>query len=252
MLLLLCFFAFFAGLFDAAVGGGGLIQIPALFNFLPGYSPAALFGTNKFAGACGTAFAAKSYIGRVSVPWRLVLPAAFGAFAMSFLGAATVNAIPQTVMRPVVLALLIVMAGYTFVKKDFGTARDERVIAPRDHFLAITIGGAIGFYDGLFGPGTGSFLMFLFVRVFAFDFLQASACAKLVNLATNIAALIFFVPAGKVLYAFAIPMAVCNIAGSIVGARLAMRKGAHFVRRLFLLMLTCLICKLAYDTFLRG
>lgn len=122
---------------------------------------------------------------------------------------------------------------------------------PRDHVFAITVGGIIGFYDGLFGPGAGSFLVFLFVRVFAFDFLQASACAKLVNLATNVAALLFFIPAGKVLYSYAIPMAVCNIAGALAGSWLAMHKGTAFVRRLFLVLLLFLIIRLTYDTFFR-
>jgi uncharacterized membrane protein YfcA len=245
----LCTFAFFAGLIDAAVGGGGLIQVPALFNFLPSYSPATLLGTGKVAGACGTAFAVRSYVGRVNIPWKLVLPAVVSAFMMSFLGAAAVSAIPQKFIRPVVLVLIVLMAIYTFIKKDFGSGRSERAIRPRDHVLAVTIGGVIGFYDGLFGPGTGSFLMFLFVRVFSFDFLQASACARLVNLGTNVAALIFFIPAGKVLYGFAIPMAVCNIAGALVGAWLAIHKGTHFVRRLFLALLVFLIIKLAHDTF---
>jgi uncharacterized membrane protein YfcA len=249
---LLCVFAFCAGLFDAAVGGGGLIQIPALFNFLPSYPAVALFGTNKLAGACGTAFAAKSYLGRVKVPWLLVLPAVASAFAMSFLGAATVGAVPQRLIRPVVLALIIAMAIYTFVRKDFGAMQGERVHRPRDRATAMLIGGAIGFYDGMFGPGTGSFLMFLFVRVFAFNFLQASACAKLVNLATNIAALAFFIPTGNVLYQFALPMAACNIAGALVGSRLALRYGTRFVRKLFLLMLLFLIAKLTYDTILRA
>jgi len=242
-------FAFFAGLVDAAVGSGGLIQVPALLSFLPNYSSATLLGTNKVAGACGTAFAARSYMGRVRIPWPLILPAVASAFVMSFLGAATVSSIPQEFIRVVVLVLTILMALYTFIKKDFGLMRSERAIVPRDHVFAITVGGIIGFYDGLFGPGAGSFLVFLFVRVFAFDFLQASACAKLVNLATNVAALLFFIPAGKVLYSYAIPMAICNIVGALAGSWLAMHKGTSFVRRLFLVLLLFLIIRLTYDTF---
>lgn len=246
---LLCMFAFFAGLVDAAVGSGGLIQVPALFSFLPYNSSATLLGTNKVAGACGTAFAARSYMGRVKIPWPLILPAVASAFVMSFFGAATVSAVPQEFIRSVVLVLTILMAFYTFIKKDFGLMQSERVIVPRDHVFAITVGGVIGFYDGLFGPGAGSFLVFLFVHVFAFDFLQASACAKLVNLATNVAALLFFIPAGKVLYSYAIPMAVCNIVGALAGSWLAMHKGTSFVRRLFLVLLLFLIIRLTYDAF---
>lgn len=246
---LLCLFAFFAGLVDAAVGSGGLIQVPALFSFLPYNSSATLLGTNKVAGACGTAFAARSYMGRVKIPWPLILPAVASAFVMSFFGAATVSAVPQEFIRSVVLVLTILMAFYTFIKKDFGLMQSERVIVPRDHVFATTVGGVIGFYDGLFGPGAGSFLVFLFVHVFAFDFLQASACAKLVNLATNVAALLFFIPAGKVLYSYAIPMAVCNIVGALAGSWLAMHKGTSFVRRLFLVLLLFLIIRLTYDAF---
>lgn len=246
---LLCLFAFFAGLIDAAVGGGGLIQMPALFNFMPSMASAPLLGTNKFAAACGTVFAAKSYVGRVRVPWKLVLPAAAAAFCMSFLGAAAVSAVPQHVVRPVVLVLLICMAIYTFIKKDFGSTPGMREFGRRERVLTVLIGGVIGFYDGLFGPGTGSFLIFLFIRFFAFDFLLASACAKIVNIATNVAALAFFIPAGNVMYGVAIPMAVCNVLGALTGTWIAVRRGAAFVRVLFLFLLVTLIMKLAYDIF---
>lgn len=245
--LFLCAFAFCAGLIDAAVGGGGLIQIPALFNLMPGTSPATLLGSNKLAAAFGTALAAKSWVSRVRIPWSLVLPAAATAFIMSFCGAMAVSVVPTSLMRPLVLVLIILMAIYTFLKKDFGAIQKPRTIGRRERLLALLIGGAIGFYDGLFGPGTGSFLIFLFIRCYALDFLQASACAKVVNLATNIAALTFFMGADKVLYAIALPMAVFNMAGALVGSRLAIKGGTRFVRALFLLLLIALICKLGYD-----
>jgi len=243
----LCFFAFCAGLIDAAVGGGGLIQIPALFGAYPLMPSAALLGTNKFVSACGTSLAARSYMGRVKIPWTLVLPAAVTAFIMSFIGAAAVSLIPQSVMRPFVLVMIIVMAIYTFIKKDFGSMQRPLTIGTRERVLAVVIGGAIGFYDGLFGPGTGSFLIFLFIRFFAFDFLLASASAKFVNLATNVAALIFFIAAGKVLFLVAAPLAVCNVAGAYVGTQIALKRGAKFVRILFLCLLVALIAKLGYD-----
>jgi len=248
----LCLFAFAAGLIDAAVGGGGLIQIPALFNVLPTAPSAALLGTNKLASVCGTSLAARSFIGRVAVPWSLVLPAAMSAFAMAFLGAAAVSSVPQTVLRPVVLVLIIAMAIYTFVKKDFGAVTRPLHIGKRERVLSVLIGGAIGFYDGLFGPGTGSFLIFLFIRCFAFDFLQASASSKFVNLATNVAALIFFVPAGKVLYGIALPMAASNMLGAYTGTRVALTRGTGFIRILFLCLLVVLIVKLGYDMVTHG
>jgi len=245
---ILCFFAFCAGLIDAVVGGGGLIQIPALLNAFPAAPAATLFGTNKLASVFGTSIAARSYFGKVDIPWKLVLPAAISAFAMSFLGAATVSFVPQNLLRPVVLVLVVGMAIYTFQKKDFGTIQRTFHFGTRERVLSILIGGGIGFYDGLFGPGTGSFLIFLFVRYFAFDFLQASASAKFVNISTNIAALIYFVPTGNVLYSIGIPMAIFNMLGAFTGSRIAIKRGTTFVRVLFIFLLLILIFKLTLDS----
>ncbi|HJV06649.1 MAG TPA: TSUP family transporter [Chromobacteriaceae bacterium] len=243
----LCVFSYMAGLIDAAVGGGGLIQIPALFSALPHIPPATLFGTNKMSSAVGTLSATRSYLKQVKLPWRLILPAAVAAFVLSFAGAAAVSHIPKAVLRPMVLVLLMVMAVYTLWKKDFGKLHKPVAIGRREMAMGMLIGGAIGFYDGLFGPGTGSFLMFLFIRFFAFDFLHASAAAKVVNLTTNVAALAFFIPSGNVLFHYALPMAAFNVAGAMTGTYIAMKKGAGFVRVLFLLLTTSLILKLAYD-----
>jgi uncharacterized membrane protein YfcA len=218
-----------------------------LLNFFPSAQAATLFGTNKLVSVCGTSIAARAYIGRVRVPWGLVLPAAISAFFMAFLGAATVSFVPQGLLRPLVLVLVVVMAIHTFVKKDFGAIQSASQIGKRERVLSVLIGGGIGFYDGIFGPGTGSFLIFLFIRYFAFDFLQASASAKFVNIATNMAALVYFVPAGNVLYAVAIPMAIFNMLGGYAGSWAAMKRGAGFVRILFLCLLLVLIFKLAYD-----
>ena len=244
---LLCAFAFCAGMIDAAVGGGGLIQIPALINVFPGAPDATVFGTNKLSSVAGTSVAARSYVGKVHIPWKLVLPAAIAAFAMSFLGAATVSSIPQGVLRPMVLCLVVVMAIYIFRKKDFGAIQRPMEIGTRQRVLSVLIGGSIGFYDGLFGPGTGSFLIFLFIHYLALDFLQATASAKFVNLATNLAALVYFVPTGRVLYAIAIPMAIFNMLGAYTGTRVAIKRGTAFIRGLFLFFLIVLILKLAYD-----
>lgn len=246
-LTILCAFAYCAGLIDAVVGGGGLIQIPALINVFPGTQAATIFGTNKFSSVWGTSVAARNYVGKVAIPWNLVLPAATSAFAMSFLGAATVSFIPQGVLRPLVLFLIVVMAIYIFSKKDFGAIQRPIEIGTRERVLSVLIGGSIGFYDGLFGPGTGSFLIFLFIRYLALDFLQATASAKFVNLATNIAALMFFIPTGKVLYGIAVPMAIFNMLGAWTGTRVAMKRGTPFIRALFLFLLVALIFKLAWD-----
>lgn len=246
-LTMLCSLAFCAGLIDSVVGGGGLIQIPALLNVFPAAAEASLFGTNKLAAVFGTSVAARSYIGRVRISWHLVLPAAIAAFIMAFVGAATVSYIPKGVLRPLVLVLIVVMAFYVFWKRDFGRLQRPLNIGMRERLLAVLTGAAIGFYDGLFGPGTGSFLIFLFIHFFAFDFLQAAASAKFVNIATNIAALAFFVPTGNVLYLVAISMAVFNMLGAYTGSWVAMKRGTGFVRGLFLILLVMMIFKLAYD-----
>ena len=241
--------AFIAGLVDAAVGGGGLIQLPGLFTTLPQHTPAALLGTNKFSSVFGTGAAAWRYARSVRFPWKPVLLAAATAFVFSFFGATAVSLLSKDAVRPLVLTLLIVMLGYTLAKKDFGALHRPLALGRRELGIALAMGAVIGFYDGFFGPGTGSFLIFLFVRFFGLDFLRASAASKVVNLATNIAALSFFVPSGNVLLAVAVPMAVANIAGSVTGTRLALRGGTPLIRKLFLALVVVLITRMAWDTF---
>jgi hypothetical protein len=241
--------ALFAGFIDAVVGGGGLIQIPALFNALPQELPATLFGTNKFSSVFGTSNAAWRYARRVAMPWRTTLPAALAAFACSYLGAMAVAWLPPAMLRPLILLLLIGAAAYTFGRRDFGALHQPQHKGRREFAYALLLGGAIGFYDGFFGPGTGSFLIFLFVRFFGFDFLHASAASKVVNVSTNLAALAFFIPHGHFLPLLAVLMAVCNILGSFLGTHLALRHGSGFVRKAFLCVVSLFIIKFAHDTF---
>ncbi len=250
ILITLALAAFCAGFIDAIVGGGGLIQIPALFTALPKELPASIFGTNKFASVFGTTNAAWRYARRVNMPWRTTLPAAFAAFACSYLGAMAVAWLPREVLRPMILFLLVGAAAYTFWHKDFGALHRPQHAGRRELVYALILGGTIGFYDGFFGPGTGSFLIFLFIRFFGFDFLHASAAAKVVNVATNLAALSYFVPNGYLLPMLAVVMALCNVFGSVAGTHLALRHGSGFVRHVFLIVVSILILKFAYDTFI--
>lgn len=239
----------FAGFVDAVAGGGGLIQVPALLAGLPKESPATLFGTNKMASIFGTANAARRYLREVTLSWAVVLPAAAAAFVFSFAGAGVVAWMPKEVVRPLVLWLLIAVAAYTWMKPDFGRQqRMPHVPARLTLPVALLAGALLGFYDGFFGPGAGSFMIFAFVRLFGMDFLHASASAKIVNAATNAGALLLFAPTGHVLWALGLGMAVCNIAGAQLGARLAIRHGSGFVRAVFLVMTTALIVKIAWDT----
>lgn len=247
LILTLVFFAFCAGTIDAAVGGGGLIQIPALMGALPQTAPATLFGTNKLASICGTGSAAFSFVRRVKLQWSLLGVIALFAFISSFIGAACVSLIPIHILRPIVLVMLIVIAIYTFAKKQFGQVHVDQQITPKLLVLAAMGSLAIGFYDGIFGPGTGSFFIFFFIRFLQVDFLHASALAKIGNLMTNLAALSFFIPTGHVLFELGLMMAVANIAGSLLGVRLALKYGSGFIRILFLILVSILICRLGYQ-----
>jgi hypothetical protein len=246
-LIALCGFAFLAGFVDSIVGGGGLIQVPALFILLPGVPAATLLGTNKCASIWGTLGAAVQYSRRIPVPWAATLPTCVTALFFSFLGARTITFLDPAILRPLVLAMLIVVLAYTLWNKNFGALHTPRLSHPVQVATGLATGAAIGFYDGFFGPGTGSFLIFAFVGVFGFSFLAASATAKIVNVATNFAAIAWFAASGHVLAGIAIPMAVFNVAGSLVGTRLALRHGSGFVRILFLAVVGALILRYAWD-----
>lgn len=244
--------AFLAGMLDAVVGGGGLIQIPLLFSAIPQAAPGTVFGTNKVAAVFGTAAAAGRYASRVEIPWRIALPAAGAACICAYAGAMAVALLPRVLVRPLVLVLLVAVAIYTYARKDLGAIDERRPARTRDRVVAMSVGGVLGFYDGFFGPGTGSFLIFLFVRLFGLDFLRASVTAKVVNVTTNGAALLFFAGHGFVLWSLGLGMAAFNIAGSLVGSHLALRRGAGFVRSAFLIVTSLLIAKFGYDTFFAG
>lgn len=247
ILVLIGIAAFMAGFVDAVVGGGGLIQIPALFSAFPNASPASLFGTNKIASIVGTSSAAIQYSRRVRIPWKIALPGAVAALFGAWYGARAVAWMPAEYLQPLILVLLILVALYTFTRKDFGTAPTREYLGVRDVWVTAAIALVIGFYDGFFGPGTGSFFMFLLVRFVALDFLHASATAKILNVATNFAALAFFSSNVDLLWKAGLLMASCNLAGAIIGSRMAIRHGAGFVRRIFLVVVAVLIAKMAYD-----
>lgn len=248
-LLLLLAAALFAGFVDAVAGGGGLIQVPTLLMALPAETPATVFGTNKLASIFGTGNAALRYARRIALPWGIALPMAATAFLFSFGGAMAVAWLPKDVVRPLVLGLLVLVMAYTAVKPDFGATSGPRLAPGPERRLALLVGAVLGFYDGFFGPAAGSFLIFAFVRFFRLDFLHASSAAKVVNFATNAAALAYFVPSGHVLWITGLAMAAFNIAGALLGARLALRHGSGFVRGVFIAVASVLIARLGYETF---
>lgn len=238
--------AFGAGCIDAMVGGGGLIQLPALFATYPNMSPPVLLGTSKFAGVFGTSSAVLRFAGKVAIPWRQLFPLAVCVLITGGLGALTATVVAPEVFRPLVPVLLIAVLIYLLRRRDFGGEHAPRPFGGRRHVLGASVIAAIGFYDGFFGPGTGSFLMFVLVRVYGFDFLHAAASARVLNVATNGAALAYFGLNGYVLWQVGLAMAACNIAGATLGTRLALRGGSTFVRKVFVVVVTLLILRTAW------
>jgi uncharacterized membrane protein YfcA len=250
-LLIVCAASLFAGFVDAIVGGGGLILVPALFAVFPTTSPATLFGVNKGASVWGTAVATAQYARRVTLRWPVLLPAAGIGFAGSLAGAWLVTVVSGGFLRKALPFVLLAVLVYTLVKKEMGRHHAPRFSGRAEVLAACTVGGVFGFYDGFFGPGTGSFMVFLFVRWLGYDFLNASASAKLINTATNLAALALFAYKGHVWWHFALTMAVANVLGSVLGTRLALRHGAGFVRVVFIGVVSALILKTGFDSFVR-
>jgi uncharacterized membrane protein YfcA len=236
-----------AGFVDAIVGGGGLVLVPALFATYPGTPPATLFGINKGAAIWGTGWAAGQYLRRVSLSVRSLWPAVLVAGAGSLAGAWTVGHLDATLLRRALPLVLLALLAYTLARKDLGRQHAPRFAGRAETAAACAVGAAVGFYDGLFGPGTGSFFVFLFVRWLGYDFLHASAAAKLLNTATNAAALALFASKGQVWWHLAAVLALANIAGSLLGTRLALKHGAGFVRGMFVLVVAALILKTGWD-----
>ena len=246
LLFFLCAFSLLAGFVDSVVGGGGLIQIPAMLILMPGTPIATILGTNKFASCAGTTIAVYRYSKHVTFDWPTILPAAFAAFIFSFLGSRTVALLNTEFLRPVVLILLVLVAIYVFFVKDLGLIHQPKHRPKKAQLLGILIGAALGFYDGFFGPGTGSFLIFLFVGVFGFDFLAASASAKAINLRhQHRLGNLLRLDRAHYLCQYAVPMALCSVLGAAIGTRVAIAKGSRFVRIFFLVVVAVLIAKLA-------
>lgn len=251
IIVLLCIASFFAGFVDAIVGGGGLIQTPVAMILMPNLSYASIIGSLKIPAFSGTGFAAVQYLKKVSMNWRLLIMMAFLAFVSAFLGSEVLTKVSNDFMKPLLFFILIGLAVYTFKKKNFGQHQDKSHSVKRQMLYAALISIPIGFYDGFIGPGTGSFLVLGFVSVLGFDFLHASANAKMVNLATNFGSICLFVLKGKIIWAFAVPMAFCNALGGWIGAKLAIKKGNAFIRKFFLFVVVLTLLRFGYDVFLK-
>lgn len=248
-LVVLCVAAFFAGFVDAIVGGGGLIQLPVALVTLPAFPVVNIIGSLKIPAFTGTAFAARQYIKQVSISWQLVTVVCTVAFFASFGGSQLLTVVSNSFMKPFLLVVLSFVAIYTYAKKNFGQNDTKNHSSQKQLLIAAAISLVIGFYDGFIGPGAGSFLILAFIALLGFDFLHASAHAKLVNLATNLGSIFLFLIHGKIFWPIAIPMAVSNALGGILGARLAIAKGNKFIRIFFLIIVIAILIRFAWDVF---
>jgi uncharacterized membrane protein YfcA len=241
--------SFFAGFIDSIAGGGGLIQLPALLIGLPKSETAEVLGTNKLSAVFGTTTAAALYRKQIKPDPKVLIAMGVPAFVGSAGGAVLASKIPTSSMRPMVLVLLIVVAIYTWFKPDLGKFENLRHLPKRRVQIAAFAGVVIGFYDGIFGPGTGSFLMLILVASLGYAFITASAIAKVVNVATNVGAIMVFGINGAVIWQIGIILGVANISGAVIGARLAIKGGSTLVRKVFLIVTVALIVKVGIATF---
>ena len=248
-LVLLVLAAFAAGWVDAVVGGGGLIQLPALLIGLPASAPpASVLGTNKLSSVCGTLTSSVTYAVKVRPDWRTVAPLVVAAAAGSAGGAELAKYLPKTWFTPVVLVALVGVGLYTWRRPQLGMVSARKHTGSAHYGRTALIGLVVGAYDGFLGPGTGSFFVILLVSVLGYGFLEASAKAKIANLATNLSAIVVFALHGSILWALGLAMGAANLLGGLIGARMAIRHGNGFIRRVFLVVLAALVVKLGYDT----
>lgn len=240
--------ALLAGWVDAVVGGGGIIQLPALLVGLPSGVPVAtVSGTNKLSSVAGTATATVSYLRSVRVRWQAAVPLVMAAWAGSSTGAHLVRHVPRKWFTPVVLVVLVGIGIYTLRRPELGLQHSPRRPGIGSIALLCAIGLVIGLWDGLVGPGTGSFLIIALVALLGYGFLQASALAKIANLATNLGALVVFLGSGHILWMPGLPMAAANLTGGLLGSRTAIKHGSAFVRRVFLVVIVVLGVRLAWQ-----
>jgi uncharacterized membrane protein YfcA len=235
-----------AGWIDAVVGGGGLLQLPALL-LVPGLSPVQALATNKLSSVFGTATSAVTYHRRVRPDLRTAVPMAGVALASSFAGASIASVLPVAVFKPVIVVALVAIAAFTVLRPALGEVTVLRHTGRRHHGVAGAVGAVIGCYDGILGPGTGSFLVFAMVSLLGYDFLSASAKAKIVNVATNLGALLFFVPHGSVFWGLGLLMGAANMLGGYLGSRAATARGSRFIRIAFLVVVSALIARVGWD-----
>ncbi len=240
---------FLAGLVDSIAGGGGLLSLPAYMA--AGLPPHYVLGNNKFSSSFGTFFATLRYHQQGLIDVRVALLSAFFALIGSFLGSSAVLLLQADFLRIVLIILIPLIAAITLIHPTLGKENhSHRQSSQRKYVLSALAALLIGFYDGFFGPGTGMFLILFYTLALKYDFVTANANTKVVNLASNIAALATFIVGGKIIYAIGIPAAAAGIAGNLLGAKLVIKRGSRIIRPIFILALVLLLIKIIYDQFL--
>ncbi len=237
---------FIAGFVDAIAGGGGLLSVPAYMA--TGLPPHFVLGNNKFSSTFGTLLSTYRYNKRKMPDYRIALPGALFALVGSHLGTRTVLLIDPHFLNYVLVVLIPAITLFVFLRKNTGKVKKDLSLSRVQILIMASVAGlVIGFYDGFFGPGTGSFLIFGYTVFLGCDFVGANANAKIVNLASNVAAMITFLLNGKVILAIGVPAAICGIAGNYLGSRLVIRNGVKIIRPIFLIVLTLLFIRIIYN-----
>lgn len=244
-----CSGALFAGFIDAVVGGGGLVQVPILLILFPQYTHVQVIATNRFASFFGTCVAAFQFIKTIGVDTAVVLAAGITSAIAAFGGTFVMELIPPQTFKPLLLCIIMALAVYTFLKKDFGIEHLPKYSDKKLLLVCGAIGTVIGFYNGFIGPGTGSLLVFSMISIAGMSFIHASASAKIINAIADAASLIGFLLTKAVVLKIAIPMTVCNMLGGYIGSKTAILKGNTFIRYVFLIVITLLVLRLAKDVF---
>lgn len=244
MLIFLCAMGFIAAIVDAIAGGSGLITIPAYM--IAGLNPHVLLGTNKFASVAGTSMSTFTFAKSDKIKWDLMLKLMPFSFIGAAIGVKTVLKVSSTILQPIILVILIAVGIYTMVKKEIGLVDEYKGYNKSKLSKGMFFAFVLGFYDGFFGPGTGTFIIFVLIKLMGFSFVNASANSKVLNLSSNVMSLVLFAINGKIDYKIAVPVAMFMMAGAAIGSRMAIKNGNSFVKPIFIIMALAAAAKVLY------